>query len=588
MQNASRATDGELVSRLSTDRGAIAELWRRHGSAGIAAARALAPEIDPEDLVQESFTRIIESVARGAGPQHNFRPYLYQVIRNLVHTPKDDEQEVEWDLETLPEAASMDPALADDFDSTAVRSAFQSLSPRSQEVLWYSQVEGLRPRQFANFIGTSPGNAAVLVFRAKEELRIAWVGAHVDERAQSQECRVTIGNLMRFYRGTLTSTTAQRVETHLAACAHCSDAAAESKRLITVPRVALLASVLGIPLSTALGTANAPGAAAFGGASAPGGCSAKLGSSGTAPGPGAWGLSGGASMSPGIVAGSLIAASTAAVLAAALLTPAISTASAQTASNASSEVSASAERDGAVARSRAAPRGRSSDRSNGALPSVSPERSTDGEASRVSPRNGAAAPVWLPRPIQIPKIATNPRISPRPTFPDRSAPERPPSRPVPTDPSVPPSRPDPSVPGPGPSDPSPANPDPVVPGPTGPTPLPVDPTEPTYPAEPKDPDPPIQPAQPLIVDQTRTITVGNGPLFRLSGAPGASFRLEPLDADNPVVFSGTLDEHGSAIVRCDPAVPFGQTDYRYGYVVGDRFFAAPETLSVIRVLLTDQ
>lgn len=63
-------TDGELLaSSRSGSTAAYAELWKRHHRAGLAAAHGMAPHLDAQDLVSESFLKILALIMDGRGPQ---------------------------------------------------------------------------------------------------------------------------------------------------------------------------------------------------------------------------------------------------------------------------------------------------------------------------------------------------------------------------------------------------------------------------------------------------------------------------------------------------------------------------------------
>ena len=75
--------DADLVLRTrSGDTAAFGELWRRHYRSGITVARSVTSTLDPDDLVQESYTRIYQSILKGGGPTGSFRAYLFTSIRN--------------------------------------------------------------------------------------------------------------------------------------------------------------------------------------------------------------------------------------------------------------------------------------------------------------------------------------------------------------------------------------------------------------------------------------------------------------------------------------------------------------------------
>ncbi len=77
--------DADLVLRTrSGDAAAFGELWRRHYRSGITVARSVTGSFDADDLVQEAYTRIYQSILQGRGPTTAFRAYLFTSIRNTA------------------------------------------------------------------------------------------------------------------------------------------------------------------------------------------------------------------------------------------------------------------------------------------------------------------------------------------------------------------------------------------------------------------------------------------------------------------------------------------------------------------------
>ena len=79
------AADADLILRTrSGDAEAFGELWRRHYPSGMSVARSITSSIDPDDLVQEAYTRIYQAILKGGGPNGSFRAYLFTSIRNTA------------------------------------------------------------------------------------------------------------------------------------------------------------------------------------------------------------------------------------------------------------------------------------------------------------------------------------------------------------------------------------------------------------------------------------------------------------------------------------------------------------------------
>ena len=216
-------SDADLVERTRRgDQRAFGEPWRRHHPAGIRVARH-ATTLEAEDVVSESFTRIYRAIRAGGGPSGAFRPYLYATIRNIsaswgsaVH-----DIPVEDVAEYAPAVLSDDPATLA-LDRTLTARAFRSLPERWQTVLWYTEVEGMDPHEVAPLLGISANSVAALSYRAREGLRKAWLQAHITDATAHGECKWALSRLGERARHALSARDTERMDFHLATCAHCA------------------------------------------------------------------------------------------------------------------------------------------------------------------------------------------------------------------------------------------------------------------------------------------------------------------------------------------------------------------------------
>ena len=196
------AGDADLVLRSrSGDAVAFGELWRRHYRSGISVARSVSPSTDPDDLVQEAYTKIYQSILRGGGPTGSFRAYLFTSIRNTAAGWGRTRHETTMEeLETLEDPATSEQATAEALDRGLTHQAFRSLPSRWQEVLWYSEIEGMKPAEIAPLLGLKPTAVAQLTFRAREGLREAWIQAHLRSVADGSDCAWSIERLGAYSR----------------------------------------------------------------------------------------------------------------------------------------------------------------------------------------------------------------------------------------------------------------------------------------------------------------------------------------------------------------------------------------------------
>lgn len=304
-------SDEELLSASrSGDTDRFAELWERHRGAGIVAARNIAPTLDPEDIVSEAYAKIFELVRDGRGPQDAFRPYLYRVIRtvsaDMLRSP--ELSTIPVDVATLSEFPDLDEISPWDdgsFDLHAAALAFSTLNPRWQAVLWYTEVEGLAPREVAPMLGVTANSASALAVRAREALQSAWVETHAGGTKYKQECEFTRTHLQRYQRGKLRQRATLEVESHLDLCDDCPAVVAEfttlNKQLGLVLGLIMLGGVGAAALLGKLSLAGAVGAA--GGAVGAAAGSAGVAASNT--GAAAGGIGAPAAIAGGVVVGAL-------------------------------------------------------------------------------------------------------------------------------------------------------------------------------------------------------------------------------------------------------------------------------------------
>jgi RNA polymerase sigma factor (sigma-70 family) len=250
--------DVELADAVRAgDVDAYAELWGRHAGAGRAAARRLTASYDPDDLLQEAFARILHALQAGAGPTGPFRPYLYTTLRAVAASWS--RAPAPFPVDEVPEVADVRDATTEVLERSVTVRAFRRLPERWQSVLWYTEVEGMEPREAGPLLGLSAPATAALAYRAREGLRREWLQAHVATDAVAPECRWTAARLGDHARGTLSPTARDRVEDHLTGCLSCSILAEEVDDVASRLRLVLLPLVLGVPAALgAAGTVVAP------------------------------------------------------------------------------------------------------------------------------------------------------------------------------------------------------------------------------------------------------------------------------------------------------------------------------------------
>lgn len=177
-----RPADDQIIRAVREgDTRHFALLWFRHAEAARCAARLIAPMADPDDLVSEAYATILRITRSGGGPSDSFRVYLLATVRNVAA------RWAHWD-DVLP----IDGLSEQDFgrgetdpiervsERAVVVAALLTLTPRHRALLWYLNVEGMKPRELAPLMGMTPNAVSVLAFRARDSFRKAWLDAQSD------------------------------------------------------------------------------------------------------------------------------------------------------------------------------------------------------------------------------------------------------------------------------------------------------------------------------------------------------------------------------------------------------------------------
>ena len=222
--------DTDLLAAVRAgDTDAYGTLYERHSAATRQLAYSLARDpSDADDLVAETFAKVLASLRAGRGPLVAFRAYLHTTLRNVCYHRARRDRRIEFtdDLSRYDEGEPfLDPAL-DRLERTYAARAFRQLPARWRDILWMTEVEGAGPAEIAPQLGLTPNAVAVLAHRAREGLRRLYLQQHVAV-ADHPECRWTGDHLGKHVRGRLPGRDATRLRTHLTWCADCRTQLAE-------------------------------------------------------------------------------------------------------------------------------------------------------------------------------------------------------------------------------------------------------------------------------------------------------------------------------------------------------------------------
>ena len=255
-------SDADILAAIrSGDTSAYDLLYKRH----MAAAKGLARQLvhDPakvDDVVSETFVRVLDLLKRGGGPGDAFRPYLLTAVRRKAYDLRSGErrQVVTADMEALdPGVPFIDPAV-EGLERRLITRAFLSLPERWQAVLWHMEIEGEKPADIAPMLGLTANSVAALAYRAREGLSQAYLQMHLSGGAR-QECRPVAEKLGAYVRGRLSRRESAVVADHLDGCADCRSVYGELDDVNAALRGDLAPFVLGPAAATYLAAGGAKG-----------------------------------------------------------------------------------------------------------------------------------------------------------------------------------------------------------------------------------------------------------------------------------------------------------------------------------------
>ncbi|GAA3802080.1 sigma-70 family RNA polymerase sigma factor [Nocardioides panacisoli] len=316
--DAAHAQDEQLLDGVRAgDDAAYETLYREHLDDARRLGRILVGAEHADELVAESFAKVLAALRNGAGPTSNFRSYLHVTIRNgyrdglraTSEAPVSDQPWLLDDTEPGPEA------MVEGLDETVAVDALASLPESWQQVLWHVEVEGRKPAEVARLLDLRPGAVSSLAHRAREGLKRAYLDRHAGPEPARPACQWTHARMGQHARGDLGARASAKFDDHVADCPACQDSflavEAANRRLAAyvLPIVLLGAATGSKGLLVLLGTGGA--AAAAGGAAA-GAASGGTTSGGAAAGSAA-AAGGGVTGPAGIAAAAAVAIGLAAV-----------------------------------------------------------------------------------------------------------------------------------------------------------------------------------------------------------------------------------------------------------------------------------
>jgi RNA polymerase sigma factor (sigma-70 family) len=173
-------SDADLVDRARRgDETAYATIYLRHQRRVTLVVRSrLGRQGDPADAVQDTFTAAWRSLHALRDPE-KLGPWLAQIARRTAidHGRRHRRQPVADSDELLHDVPDPGPTAQDLLDLTALAgrldAGIQSLAPRDARAIALAVHLGFGPDQIGAALGVTPGNAKVILHRARHRLRLA-------------------------------------------------------------------------------------------------------------------------------------------------------------------------------------------------------------------------------------------------------------------------------------------------------------------------------------------------------------------------------------------------------------------------------
>jgi RNA polymerase sigma factor (sigma-70 family) len=268
-----------------------ADLYREHNARLVAYARSLTGnQAVAEDLAAEAHFRVWRRIRAGHAID-NPSAYLTTTVRNLAAGLGRAQREVARDVADLPEDPERAAIVAADPEQRAshvdlISRLLKELPERWAKALWYAEVEDLPMEAVGERIGASAGTTAVVLTRARERLRQAFLQSQPGMPA-NEECEQYWKRIPTIVRATASARRTKIVLEHCEGCEDCRTrmlALTEANtRLPLLLGPALFGIVLGggtwlLPAVAGAGAGTAAGAGTSAGAAGKAGAAARVGS----------------------------------------------------------------------------------------------------------------------------------------------------------------------------------------------------------------------------------------------------------------------------------------------------------------------
>nr|WP_281360702.1 sigma-70 family RNA polymerase sigma factor [Psychromicrobium silvestre] len=235
----------------------MSELVARHSPMGLRLARArVVNPSDAEDVLSSAVADVYAQMTDGKGPTDSFRSYFLTVISRKASRTNQDAAKVlpVADNALLDEVVEPDEIRLD-IDTDLVRGAFQALPERWQEVLWYLEIDEVKPAEAAALMGMSSNAVSALALRARRGLRRSFVQT-LRSKSPTDACNRLANTVEPFIRSGDPLILPANLHRHVASCASCSTVVQQLAETKFALRMLLVPALVGVSASTYQGMAN--------------------------------------------------------------------------------------------------------------------------------------------------------------------------------------------------------------------------------------------------------------------------------------------------------------------------------------------
>ena len=127
-----------------------------------------------QDIVGETFRRLLQALHQGRGPKRHIQAWLYRVAHNLVvdqYRRRPAQPPLSLEAVTLEQGDDLDEKVQRQLDQERIRQAIHQLRPAQRQVIALKFLEGMSNKEVAIVLGKSVGAVKSLQHRALAALR---------------------------------------------------------------------------------------------------------------------------------------------------------------------------------------------------------------------------------------------------------------------------------------------------------------------------------------------------------------------------------------------------------------------------------